>query len=154
MLQYCDFNRERKWVNLVGVQYRRINSIAKLGVVSPYIPEKPFVSKEPCLPTHEMFGKAATYVLLKQQSGNRRKSSRRLCRRDSQIQLADTASEKKNQWLDAMIKMPRVLPEKGIHDELALENKLYSNTGDVFASRGNTSPLRRLLERHRESRKL
>ena len=37
LLQYCDFNRERKWINLVGVQYRRIDSIAKLGVVAPYV---------------------------------------------------------------------------------------------------------------------
>jgi hypothetical protein len=142
LLQYCDFNRERKWVNLVGVQYRRIDSIAKLGVVSPYIEEKHFVSKEEH--SRDTFNEAASYILNRTEKRN----DRLLGRRNSEIVSVNTASQRKDQWLESMIHMPRVFPEKGIHDELVDAN-LYTNTGQEFVSRGNTSPLRRLLDRHR-----
>ena len=164
LLQYCDFNRERKWVNLVGVQYRRIDSIAKLGIVSPYglnifvvmmltythththnryIEEKHFVSKEEH-PQEKTFNEAASYILNRTEKRN----DRLLRRRNSQIESVDTVLQRKNQWLESMIRMPRVFPEKGIHDEL-VDSNLYTNTGHEFVSRGNTSPLRRLLDRHR-----
>jgi len=167
LLQYLDFNRERKWVNLIGVQYRIIDSIAKLGIISPYvvpvfflshstyihthththtwlyiryIEEKHIVTKEETY--HGRFNNAASYIL------NRKEDRRLSCRRNSQIEHLNTESQKKDQWIESMVQMPRVFPEKGIHDEL-VDVDLYSNTGKIYVSRGNTSPLRRLLDRHR-----
>ena len=105
--------------------------------------EKHFVSKEEH-PREKTFNEAASYILNRTEKRN----DRLLRRRNSQIESVDTVLQRKNQWLESMIRIPRVFPEKGIHDELVDAN-LYTNTGQEFVSRGNTSPLRRLLDRHR-----
>lgn len=101
-----------------------------------YIEEKHFVSKDSS-PREKIFNEAASYIL--------NRTEKKIA------SSVDTALQKKNQWYESIIRMPRVLPERSIHDELMKSTNLYSNTGNRFVSRGNTSPLRRLLDQHRKS---